>query len=492
MKRKNQMIAMILAALMVSASMTSCSSGDETLNTPTGAETSADTTPVETEPETTAIDLLPDASYDGYTFNILSTDPGTLWGWRVSIYAEEENGEPLNDAVFRRNTAIEERYNITIANSAELNNTETSANAKQLAMAGDDMYAIMSYGVKWQLVDALTGCYINLNEIDTIDFAHSWWNTEAGNLLTQHNKLYVGFNEMNTFANEGLYSIYINNDIIAANQLESPYDLVRGGKWTMDAMYNMSAAAARDMDGNAEMSEEDVIGFVAGVGSWNAFLTAADQPHVIIGEDGSYILNHGTDGSIAAAEKIARLINDKNSAAYRNEQGWASDSFKAGKALFFEGCIAEISVMRDVDIGLGVVPAPKFDENQSQYRAMMSNQTMTIAVPKSNKNLETTGVICEALGAYSSESLRETYYEDMLKGKAARDEATIEMLDIIIDSQSIDVGVLNEITWGSIISGYHKSMRASGTDELASYAAQNAKMAKQKITEISEAYAGLE
>lgn len=493
MKRKNRILAMLLAAMMLSSAMTSCGGTED----PAGSTSEADsapeqTVPEETEPETKAIDLLPDTKYDGYTFNILSTNPDTLWGWRVSIYAEEETGEPLNDAVFRRNTAIEERYGITIANSAELDNGSTSTNAKQIAMAGDDIYSIMSYGVKWQLVDALTGCFMNLNTISTIDFEHSWWNSEAGDLLTQHNKLFVGFNEMNTFGNEGLYSLYVNNDIVAANQLESPYELVKDGTWTLDAMYGMSTAAALDLDGNTEMSEGDVIGFVAGVGSWNAFLTGAEQPHVRIGEDGSYILTHGTDGSIAAAEKIARLINDKNSAAYRNDQGWSSGSFAAGSALFFEGAIADISVMREVDIGLGIVPAPKFDEAQKQYHAMMSNQTMTIAVPKTNKNLEATGVICEALGAYSSDSLRETYYEDMLKGKAARDEETIEMLDIIIDSQSIDVGVLNENSWGTIISGYFSSMRKSGATELASYAASNKKMADKLIAQISDTYAGIE
>ncbi len=497
MKRKNRLFAMLLAALMLSSAMTMTSCGgteEESESMPETESTTAqtETEETETEPETQAIDLLPNEKYDGYTFSILSTNPDTLWGWRVSIYANEENGEPLNDAVFRRNTAIEQRYGIKITNSAELDNDQTSANAKKLAMSGDDVYSIMSYGVKWQLVDALTGCFKNLNTIDTIDFEHPWWNSEAGNLLTQHNKLYVGFNEMNTFGNEGLYAIYVNNDIIASNQLESPYELVKDGKWTLDKMYDMSTAAALDLDGNTEMSEGDVVGFISGVGLWNALLTAADQPHVRIGEDGSYILTHGTDGSIAAAEKIARLINDKNSSAYQNDQPWSMTSFSEGKALFFEGNVAHLGVMREVDIGLGVVPAPKFDENQKQYRSMMSNQTMTIAVPKTNKDPDTTGVICEALGAYSVDSLRETYYEDILKGKAARDEETIEMLDIIIDSQSIDVGVLNENSWGTIISGYFNSMRQSGAEELASYAATNKEMADKLIAKISDTYAGLE
>lgn len=492
MKRKNQTLVLLLAALMVSSSVVSCGNPESTSSDPESPEVLAEAELTETEPETSVVDLLPNADYEGYTFNILSTNPGTLWGWRVSIFAEEETGEPLNDAVFRRNTAIEERYNITIANSAELDNSSTSANAKQLAVAGDDLYSIISYGIKWQLSDAVNGCFINLNSVDTLDMENVWWNSEAGRLLTLHDKLFVGFSEMNTFNNEALACVYMNNDIIANNALESPYDLVREGRWTLDVMYDMSAAAARDLDGSGDMSEGDVIGYAVGVGSINSLLTSAAQPHVIIGEDGSYILNHGTESSIAAAEKIAKLINDKNSAVYLNDQGWGSASFQSGNGLFNEGVIASLGTMREADIGLGLVPSPKYDEQQENYYSMMSNQSFAIVIPKPNKELEKTGVICEALGAYSVESLRETYYESMLKEKMARDTDTVEMLDAIIDSSAIDVGVMNEVSWGTLISGYIGSIRASGAGELASYAAKNQKMADKLISKIDDTYAGLD
>jgi len=493
MKRRTQATLVLLAALLTASSLMSCGSPASTSSSdPESSEVLAEAELTETEPETSVIDLLPNADYEGYTFNILSTNPGTLWGWRVSIFAEEETGEPLNDAVFRRNTAIEERYNITIANSAELDNSSTSANAKQLAVAGDDLYSIISYGIKWQLSDAVNGCFINLNSVDTLDLENIWWNSEAGKLLTLHDKLFVGFSEMNTFNNEALACVYMNNDIITDNALESPYDLVREGRWTLDIMYDMSAAAARDLDGSGDMSEGDVIGYAVGIGSINSLLTAAAQPHVIIGEDGSYILNHGTESSIAAAEKIAKLINDKNSGVYLNEQGWGTASFQSGNGLFTEGVIASLGTMREADIGLGLVPSPKFDEQQETYYSMMSNQSFAIVIPKPNKELEKTGVICEALGAYSVESLRDNYYESMLKEKMARDTDTVEMLDAIIDSSAIDVGVMNEVSWGTLISGYIGSIRASGAGELASYAAKNQKMADKLISKIDDTYANLD
>ena len=64
------------------------------------------------------------------------------------------------------------------------------------------------------------------------------------------------------------------------------------------------------------------------------------------------------------------------------------------------GGVANLSTFRELELSLGVVPPPKFDEAQKQYRTMASNQSMTIVIPKPNADPERTGVICSALGAF--------------------------------------------------------------------------------------------
>ena len=479
-------LALLLAALLLSTSMTACGGSNTEKIT---QENDAAETPEETMPETTDIDLLPDANYEGFDSHILSTDPACLWGYMVSIYAEEETGEPLNDFVFQRNLAIEDRYNITISNTADKDSVPTSAEAKQLALAGDDTYSIVSYGVRWQLLDAVSGCFINLHTIETIDFSHPWWGSEAGNMLTIQDKLYVGFTEMNVFDYETLTGIYVNNDMIENHNLESPYDMVRKGTWTMDAMYDMAVTAVQDLDGNGSISEGDVLGYAGGVGCFNVMMTAANQPHVLLGDDGKYTLNHGTEASIAAAEKITRLINDNTVTGYQNDQPWVGEAFGKGNALFYGSGLAVLSQVRDSEVSVGIVPEPKFDEQQTGYRTMYSSQCMTIAVPVSNGDPERTGVICEALGAYSRLPLKKVYYESILKRKAARDEETMEMLDIIVNNKYVDIGVLNYDTWGDIIFDYTEAMRNSGTEQLVSTAAANHSKFYVTLKSIEDAYA---
>ena len=484
-----RVLTILLLAVLLLASCGNEAPAEDTSAT----ETKIVQTETDTETETTDIDLLPEADYEGVDFHILSTDPETLWGYMVSIYADEENGEPLNDAVFQRNISIEERYNITISNTAEKDNSATSVEAKNLALSGDNLYSIMCYSTKLQLADAMSGCFQNLHSIPSINLENNWWNTEAAELLTVQDRLYIAFSEMNVFDNESLPGIYVNFDLLEDNDLESPYNMVREGSWTLDNVYDMAAVVVQDMDGDGVASAPDVLGFIGGIGSYNDLLFSCNQPHVLI-EAGKYVLNHGTEGSIAAAEKIAKLMNDPVVSACRDGMppDWPKVAFDESRVLFFHSGLANLSRLREAEFYVGVVPMPKFDENQESYRAPCSNQSMTIAIPVSNTESERTGVICEALGAYSRLPLREVYFETLLKHKAARDEETAEMLDIIVNAKCIDVGTMNETAWGAVTTPYFKSIHTHGTEKLASTAASTKKAFDTAVAKLEDTYAGLE
>ena len=96
-------IALFLALLMMGSALAACGSAETDTDVP------ADTTAQETiaaETEDPLADNLPEADYGGYSFRI------TTWYDKVGL--EESTGEVLNDAIFRRDLAVEERYNIDI------------------------------------------------------------------------------------------------------------------------------------------------------------------------------------------------------------------------------------------------------------------------------------------------------------------------------------------------------------------------------------------
>ena len=60
-----------------------------------------------------------------------------------------------------------------------------------------------------------------------------------------------------------------------------------------------------------------------------------------------------------------------------------------------------------------------------------------LAVPITATNLERTGIITEALSAESYKRVIPAYYETALKTKYARDDESVQMLDMIANSRGI-------------------------------------------------------
>ena len=111
--------ALLLAALLVVC--TACG------ETATGVDTTAPALE-STEPSETTIapddPLLPHKTFGGQTINFLVIDQShNANNYSQEIYAEEENGDALNDAVYRRNELLKEKYNIKIDPNTITENT---------------------------------------------------------------------------------------------------------------------------------------------------------------------------------------------------------------------------------------------------------------------------------------------------------------------------------------------------------------------------------
>lgn len=109
--------------LLLVAMLTSCSGGttvDTTPSEPPEIET-------ETETETVITDDVPELDFGGASFrSIGQTDTSS------DIYAEEETGDAMNDAIYIRNRGVEERLNVVIEPMEEINYAEISPKIKNV------------------------------------------------------------------------------------------------------------------------------------------------------------------------------------------------------------------------------------------------------------------------------------------------------------------------------------------------------------------------
>jgi hypothetical protein len=110
--------------------------------------------------------------------------------------------------------------------------------------------------------------------------------------------------------------------------------------------------------------------------------------------------------------------------------------FGGGHGLFaFSHLSAASKSYRLSDVEYGIIPFPKWDERQEDYRTFSAG--LLLAVPITSTDLERTGTIIEALSAEGYKRVTPAYFETALKEKFSFDNETVKMLDIINSSRAI-------------------------------------------------------
>ena len=132
--------ALALALLMLLASCGGAEN-ETTADTAAGEETITETGPL-TEMEKRALikDDLPDKDYGGMQFRI-STKRGTMY----EIDAEELTGDVLNDAIYTRNTNVEERFNVELVLQG-MAHEDQAQGLKNCVISGNDEFDLFLGG----------------------------------------------------------------------------------------------------------------------------------------------------------------------------------------------------------------------------------------------------------------------------------------------------------------------------------------------------------
>lgn len=162
---KKQLLSILFAALLLA----SCSD--------TGTVSTNETeTITQTESVSESIDIspqIPAVDYGGYEFTILTTDIAENETAYHEVFSEEQNGEPVNDAVYLRNTTVGDKYNIVIKGIyTGLFDYSTFTKA---VSAGDDVYDVIMPNQLSAVQFACNGYLQEITSIPYLDFTHPWW-----------------------------------------------------------------------------------------------------------------------------------------------------------------------------------------------------------------------------------------------------------------------------------------------------------------------------
>ena len=437
---KRYLTLAITAALMLSAF--SCGSGGEGKDSSTSA-------PESTGEETTApeeTDGLPEKDMDKFELKIVHFD-GNWLSWALTkLDAESETGDRLNDAIYKRNRNMEERFNCEINVTGK--ETITASDIQSEIMAGDSNYDVWFMYDNWTL--GAVEYLLPWEELPYINLDREWWNPSATEVFNLEGKTYAAAGNYSLSVLSRASGFAFNKDIYnKMNRSENIYDLAREGKWTIDVMYDTAKNAYIDLDGDSSMNENDQYGIS---GSWKEtfwrFLSGSDVRFISKDSNSDPVFDlQKNEAAINKMLKIFDLFTEKG--IYYNPQTKdvhsvqdSEEIFADGRLLFKTVNLFDLEALRTCDIDIGILPCPKYDENQENYYAPSFGAEISVllkTLPEERK--ENVGMLLEALAYDTNANILPEYKEVLLKTKLARDNESEEMIDIIINSISFDFGI---------------------------------------------------
>lgn len=438
MKRK---ISFLLALLCV-LSAVSCGSATNDDAVTTAGSADDTTTAADTEP---AYDW-PDIDLGGKKFSILNSS--TTWGFYTTLDLEAETGDVLDDAVYRRNSLLEDKLNFEFEVTEIDIESGTVDKMKSSVMSGEDVYQCGFLRGEFLSPLISEGMFVDLNTMSGLRLDEPYWDQQIREAASigEHEELYIAGTDFSLMGFGGTICTYFNKDMLENLGGESPYQLVRDGKWTLDKL-NEYAALGANLNGDESFDFEPDGAATYGIATWysgaSAMLIGSGEEYIKRDSSNKPYLAIENDRFYSVCEKIAGITSVKGEFIEIND----SSNNKHYELAFADSrCLMTIAELkasnkfRNMNDSFGVLPMPKYDEAQENYVCYRAPATIYLCVPVTNTMLPETAAVLDAASYLSYTDVLPVYYNVTIAQKGLRDDESIEMLEIIQSSRYFDIG----------------------------------------------------
>ncbi len=437
--KSKRFLAFLLAAQMLL--VTACSETPENTDDTSApaAETPAvtgETTPAETERELTDLekraaipDNLPERSYDGKAFRVMTTD-SKEYQFRV----EELTGESTNDAVYNRNLLVEDRFDAKIETVLD---PAPYSSIDALVLSGVNSVELVDHFEYKAYVPISHGNYLDWNKIPMIDQNQPWWNKVSNDASTINGKLYCIVGDLSITGMRYTYAMFYNMDLMEdyGYSSDTMYGYVKEGTWTIDKLTEVASSIHADNNGNGKDDAGDTFGFAYWRYYGNDVWVTAVGENVTSMENGQLVISLGTEKVFDTLNKLITLVYETPGAHKYEDENEGRAEFTSGniaiQPLLFDDCYSRL---RNVEFSYGILPFPKYDEAQTAYHTISMDQHSVFGTPKTlpEDSYEFVGIMMEVLNAETYKTVYPEFFDAALKGKYSEDAVTAEMIDLIM------------------------------------------------------------
>lgn len=451
-------LCVVLAALMLLSTFVACGENTE----PTGDPQDSGNTPAdsnddnatETEAETTspvdvALERLTDIDWGNEEFAIIYAND--IGGYSEEVVAEAEassqtSAAVINDAVYERNTLLEERCHLTFVPIASTHQAIPGAvNAETQTNTGD--FDLISAPASVTATMATSGYLFNYLDMD-IDYEQEWWDPGTLDFALEGNIFFMN-GAHNIVDDDVTFVMMFNKTLQSEARIADPYTTVRNSEWTLEYFNSIIQNVSAD-NGDGTWDEKDTYGFSTPGSIGNTFFYGAGLQYVVNDRnmDGpELVLDKQMEKATQVMELAQQIVHDNNASyvAKSGDESLSKDVFVEGRSLFYCEAASYLRALNQtMDGDYGVVPVPKYSKEQENYLTWTHDIGSTLSIPTSildeieDQNFE---AVLETYVVLSYKLVKPAYYDTMLTSRNVRDPDSAEMLDLIFNYRTYDMAI---------------------------------------------------
>lgn len=399
------------------------------------------------------------------------------------FFVEAETGESVNDAIYRRNAAVEEMLGVKLEfDGTPGNNKNQKAFVNQCVNSTQSGAEAHDFFCGYSMTGATLMCEgiaQDLTKYEIIGFDNPWWPSTLISKATIKNGIYFASGDISTNFLYMMYCCTFNKDLFTSVHTADSkvlYDLVDDQGWTLDKLIEYSTDVYVDGDSDGALGTGDRFGFfLCGEVHYDAFYTASDLYTVVSAEDGTVKLSDDlfSEKTQALIEKICAFMHESGDAYLST-----TNIFTTNQAIFtIDRAQIATKKLTNATFTYGMLPVPKYNAEQDDYYTCMAFPFTTYVLSTASANSEAAATTLEAMAYRSYVTITPALFEEAMKVRYADESEDSRMFDIIRESVVIDLGRLLTTKVENL--SYKVFREAVANNQAGSWA--SVKTAKQKL-----------
>ena len=367
-------------------------------------------------------------------------------------FEADMDGSVVNTAIYKRNDAIQEKYNCKITAEETVGNTNTAEmleyGTQLMSDNTQERRILVTAGYRMAPL-AIRGYLADLAAVDAIDLDKDYYSQGYNDALSVGNSQYLVTGKMTLSYYRYMLPLFFSRDMLSKANIEYPYQLVLDKAWTYEEMEKIVRQLYVDKTGDG-LTDDDTYGYYLFTGKnsseTDAFMAACDLSVISKDESNYYVIDVDVNKFDSAISNVLNLLRSEGTyvtSETNNEK--TMNKFVAGESGFMSMrmyCVEEKS-MRDMGNsgkGYGILPVPMADAEQGRYVSYVQDQCFMFGIPSTvaNETLQQMGQFFEAYAAESYNTVRPAYYERALTTRYVKDTDSRQMIEIIDSSTYMD------------------------------------------------------